>query len=64
MYEMHLTLFLKAGCDTNVAGVPHLMVPAALAGHAFHLGAYYQTSIESIPTLDLTLQSFNIRKDI
>jgi hypothetical protein len=30
-------------------------VPATLAGHAFHLGAYCQTSVESIHTSDLTL---------
>jgi hypothetical protein len=35
--------------------VPHPGVPAALAGHAFHLGACCQTSVESIHTLDLTL---------
>jgi hypothetical protein len=46
----------------TAAGVPHPMVPAALAGHAFDLGAYYQTSVESIHTSDMTLQSFNIRK--
>jgi hypothetical protein len=47
----------------TTAGVPHPGLPAALVGHAFHLGAYCQTSVESIHTSDLTLQSFNIRKD-
>jgi hypothetical protein len=46
------------------AGVPHPGVPATLAGHTFHLYACCQTSVESIHTLDLTLQSFNLRKDI
>jgi hypothetical protein len=46
------------------ARVPHPVVLAALVGHAFHLGAYCHTSVESIHTSDLTLQSFNIRKDI
>jgi hypothetical protein len=35
--------------------VPHPRVLAALAGHAFHLGAYCLTSIESIRRSDLTL---------
>jgi hypothetical protein len=48
----------------TVAGVPHPRVPAALAGHAFHLSAYCETSVEIIHTLDLTMQSFSIRKDI
>jgi hypothetical protein len=37
------------------ARVPRPGVLAALAGHAFHLGAYCQTSVESIHTSDLTL---------
>jgi hypothetical protein len=41
--------------------VPHLGV---LAEHAFHLYTYFQTSVESTHTSDLTLQSFSIRKDI
>jgi hypothetical protein len=39
-------------------------VPAVLDEHALHLCAYSQTSVESTHTLDLTLQSFSIRKDI
>ena len=45
-------------------GVPYPVVLAALARHAFHLDACFQTSVESIHMSDLTLQSFNIRKDI
>jgi hypothetical protein len=48
----------------TAAGVPHPGVPAALARHAFHLGIFCQTSVESIHTSNLTLQSFSIRKDI
>jgi hypothetical protein len=48
----------------TVAGVPHPGVPVVPAGYTFHLGAYCQTSVESIHTSDLALQSFNIRKDI
>jgi hypothetical protein len=39
-------------------------VPTALAEHAFHLCTCCQTSMESIHTSNLTLQSFIIRKDI
>jgi hypothetical protein len=39
-------------------------VPAAPAEHVFHLCACSQTYVESTHTSDLTLQSFNIRKDI
>jgi hypothetical protein len=39
-------------------------VPAVLAEHASHLCACSQTSIEITHILDLTLQSFSIRKDI
>jgi hypothetical protein len=39
----------------TAAGVPHPVVPSALAGHAFHLGACCQTSVESIQTSNLTL---------
>jgi hypothetical protein len=39
-------------------------VPAALSEHVVHLGACSQTSVESTHISDLTLQSFNIRKDI
>jgi hypothetical protein len=35
--------------------VPPPGVPAAPAEHAFHLCAYYQTSVESIHTSDLAL---------
>jgi hypothetical protein len=49
----------------NVAvELPPLGVPAVLAGHASHLCACYQTSIETIHISDLTLQPFSIRKDI
>jgi hypothetical protein len=48
----------------TTAGVPHPRVLAALAGHAFHLSAYCQTSVASIHTSDLTMQSLSIRKDI
>jgi hypothetical protein len=34
----------------TTAGVPHLVGLAALAGNAFHLGAYCQTSAESTHT--------------
>jgi hypothetical protein len=47
---------------TTAAGVPRPVVLAALAVHAFHLDAYCQTSVESIHTSDLTLQSFSIKK--
>jgi hypothetical protein len=39
-------------------------VPAALAEHALHLYACSQTSVETTHISNLTLQSFNIRKDI
>jgi hypothetical protein len=39
----------------TATGVPHLVVLAALAGHAFHLSACCQTSVETIHTSDLTL---------
>ena len=48
----------------TAVGVPHPRVPAALVGHAFHLGACCQTSVESIHTSDLTVQSSSIRKVI
>jgi hypothetical protein len=48
----------------TAAGVYHLVVLAALAMHTFHLGACFQTSVESIHTSDLTFQSFSIRKGI
>jgi hypothetical protein len=39
-------------------------VPAVLHGHGSHLCACSQTSVETTHILDLTLQSFSIRKDI
>jgi hypothetical protein len=48
----------------TAAEVPRLGVLATPIEHAFHLCAYYQSSIESIHTSDLTLLSFSIRKDI
>jgi hypothetical protein len=50
--------------EAAVARVPHPRVPAALAGYAFHLNAYCQTSAECIHTSELILQSFNTRKGI
>jgi hypothetical protein len=47
-----------------VAKLPLPRVLAALAGHALHLCACSQTSVETTYILDLTLQSFSIRKDI
>jgi hypothetical protein len=46
------------------AGLPPLGVPAVIAEHTLHLCACSQTSVETIHILDLTLQSFSIRKDI
>jgi hypothetical protein len=48
----------------TTVGVPHHVVLTALVGHAIHLDACFQTSVESIHTSDLTLQSFSIRKDM
>jgi hypothetical protein len=48
----------------TAAELPPPRVPAAPAKHAFHRYACSQTSVESTHTLDLTLQSFSIRKDI
>jgi hypothetical protein len=45
-------------------GLPPLGVLAALAEHASHLCACSQTSVETTNILDLTLQSFSIRKYI
>jgi hypothetical protein len=47
----------------TAARVPPPGVPAPIE-HTFHLYACCQTSVQSIHTSDLTLQSFNIRKDI
>jgi hypothetical protein len=44
--------------------VPLPRVPAAPAEHAFHLCTCSQTSVESIHTSDLIMQSFSIRKGI
>jgi hypothetical protein len=41
--------------ETTAARVPHPVVLAALAGNAFRLSAYCQTSVESIHTSELTL---------
>jgi hypothetical protein len=50
---------VATGAELHLPGVP-----AALAEHALHLGAYSQTSVESTHKSDPTLQSFSIRKDI
>jgi hypothetical protein len=55
---------LSLGVVATAAGVPYSGVSAALARHAFHLGACCQTYVESIHTSDLTLQSLSIRKNI
>jgi hypothetical protein len=47
----------------TAARVPDPVVLAALARHAFHLGGYCHTSVESIYTSDLTLHSFSNWKD-
>jgi hypothetical protein len=49
--------------EATAAGVPHPVGHAALAGYASHLGGCCQTSVESIHTSELTIQSFSIRKD-
>jgi hypothetical protein len=49
---------------TAVVGLHPLGVPVALAEHASHLCVCSQTSVEITHILDLTLQSFSIRKDI
>lgn len=55
----------SSGVVVATAAELHLpRLPAAPAEHALHLGAYSRTSVESTYTSDLTLQSFNIRKDI
>jgi hypothetical protein len=46
------------------AELPPPGVPAALAEHASHLYACSLTSVETTHILDMTLQSFSIRKDI
>jgi hypothetical protein len=45
-------------------GAAPLGVPAALAEHASNLCACSQTSVETTHILDLTLQSFSVRKDV
>jgi hypothetical protein len=49
---------------TAAVELPPRGVPTVPAEHALHLCACSQTSVESIHTSDLTLQSFNIRKYI
>jgi hypothetical protein len=49
---------------TADAGLPPPGVPTAPAEHALHLCACSQTSVESTNMSNLTLQSFNISKDI
>jgi hypothetical protein len=49
---------------TAAVGLPPPRVPVVPAEHALHLCACSETSVESTHTLDLTLQSFSIRKDI
>jgi hypothetical protein len=48
----------------TAAGVPHPVVHTALAGHAFHLGAYCLTSMEGNHTSDLILQILQHTKRI
>jgi hypothetical protein len=56
---------LVVAVATAAAAEVHLpMVPTVLAEHALHLCACSQTSVESTHTSDLTLHSFNIRKDV
>ena len=45
-------------------GLLPLGVPAVLAEHASHLYSCSQTSVEIIHISNLTLQSFNIRRDV
>jgi hypothetical protein len=47
---------------TAAVGLRPPRVPAVSAKHALHLYACSQTSVEITHTLDLTLQSFSIRK--
>jgi hypothetical protein len=55
----------SSGVAVATAAELHLPgVPAVPAEHALHLYACSQTSVESTHTLDLTLQSFSIRKYI
>jgi hypothetical protein len=49
---------------TAAVGLHPPRVPAVLAEHTLHLCACSHTSVESTHTLDLTLRSFSIRKDI
>jgi hypothetical protein len=50
--------------EATASGVPHPVGRATLAGYASRLGAYCQTSLKGIHTLELILQSLSIRKDI
>jgi hypothetical protein len=55
----------SSGVAVATAAEMHLPgVPTAPTEHALHICACFQTSIESTHISDLTLQSFNIRKDI
>jgi hypothetical protein len=47
-----------------VAELPPLEVPAALAEHTSNLCVCSQTSVGITHISDLTLQTFNIRKDV
>jgi hypothetical protein len=49
---------------TAAVGLHPPGVPDVPAEHALHLCACSQTSVETMHTSDLTLQSFSIRKDI
>jgi hypothetical protein len=49
---------------TTTAELPPPGVPAVPAEHILHIYACSHTSVESTHKLDLTLQSFSIRKDI
>jgi hypothetical protein len=49
---------------TTAIGLHAPRVPVVPTEHALHLCACSQTSVETTHILDLTLQSFSIRKDI
>jgi hypothetical protein len=49
---------------TAAVGLHPPGVSAVLAEHASHLCACSQTSVETTHMLDLTLQSFSVRKDL
>jgi hypothetical protein len=48
----------------TTAGVPHLVVPAALAGRAFHLVVCCLTSAKGNHTSELILQIFQHKKRV